>query len=40
MHYPIIGMAYTFGNNNDTVHDAIKVLGIEHTHAVDNTYHF
>ena len=38
--YPVRGMAYPFGNNNEFVIDAIKGLGIEYARTVDDTYHF
>ena len=38
--YPVRGMAYPFGNNNETVVDAINGLGIEYARTVDDTYHF
>ena len=40
MNYPIRGMAYPFGNNNDAVVDAIRELGIEYARTVDDTYNF
>jgi peptidoglycan/xylan/chitin deacetylase (PgdA/CDA1 family) len=40
MEYPIRGMAYPFGNNNDFVIDAIQGLGIEYARTVDDTYNF
>jgi peptidoglycan/xylan/chitin deacetylase (PgdA/CDA1 family) len=40
MGYPIRGMAYPFGNNNEIVIDAIKGLGIEYARTVDDTYNF
>lgn len=38
--YTIRGMAYPFGNNNDTVVDIIHDLGIEYARTVDDTYNF
>ncbi|NOS92624.1 MAG: polysaccharide deacetylase family protein [Cyclobacteriaceae bacterium] len=38
--YPVRGMAYPFGNNNEAVVDAISGLGIEYARTVDDTYHF
>jgi peptidoglycan/xylan/chitin deacetylase (PgdA/CDA1 family) len=38
--YPVRGMAYPFGNNNDAVIDDIKGLGIEYARTVDDTYGF
>ncbi len=38
--YPIRGMAYPFGNNNDKVIETIKDLGIEYARTVDDTYNF
>lgn len=40
MNYPIRGMAYPFGNNNDEVVKTINGLGIEYARTVDDTYHF
>jgi peptidoglycan/xylan/chitin deacetylase (PgdA/CDA1 family) len=40
MGYPVRGMAYPFGNNNEFVIDAIKGLGIEYARTVDDTYNF
>jgi hypothetical protein len=40
MNYPVRGMAYPFGNNNDAVLDAISGLGIEYARTVDDTYNF
>lgn len=40
MGYPVRGMAYPFGNNNEFVIDAIKGLGIEYARTVDDTYGF
>jgi peptidoglycan/xylan/chitin deacetylase (PgdA/CDA1 family) len=40
MEYPIRGMAYPFGNNDDAVIDVIKDLGIEYARTVDDTYNF
>jgi len=40
MVYPVRGMAYPFGNNNEFVIDAIKGLGIEYARTVDDTYTF
>ena len=40
MEYPIRGMAYPFGNNDDAVIEAIKDLGIEYARTVDDTYNF
>lgn len=36
--YPVRGMAYPFGNNNESVIDAIRGLGIEYARTVDDTY--
>ncbi len=38
--YPVRGMAYPFGNNNEFVIDAIKGLGIEYARTVDDSYGF
>lgn len=38
--YPVRGMAYPFGNNNEFVLDAIKGLGIEYARTVDDSYNF
>jgi peptidoglycan/xylan/chitin deacetylase (PgdA/CDA1 family) len=38
--YPVRGMAYPFGNNNEFVIDAIKGLGIEYARTVNDTYTF
>lgn len=38
--YPVRGMAYPFGNYNDTVIDVISKLGIEYARTVDDTYGF
>ena len=40
MNYPVRGMAYPFGNNNDFVIDAVKGLGIEYARTVNDTYDF
>ena len=40
MGYPVRGMAYPFGNNNEFVVDAIKGSGIEYARTVDDTYAF
>jgi len=40
MGYPVRGMAYPFGNNNENVIDAVKGLGIEYARTVDDTYDF
>ena len=40
MGYPVRGMAYPFGNNNEFVIDAIKGLGIEYARTVDDSYNF
>ena len=40
MGYPVRGMAYPFGANNEFVIDAIKGLGIEYARTVDDTYDF
>jgi peptidoglycan/xylan/chitin deacetylase (PgdA/CDA1 family) len=40
MGYPVRGMAYPFGNNNEFVIDAIKGLGIEYARTVDDSYGF
>ncbi|MEO0038805.1 MAG: hypothetical protein RIQ59_2016 [Bacteroidota bacterium] len=38
--YPIRGMAYPFGNTNDTVVEIIKRLEIEYARTVGDTYNF
>lgn len=38
--YPVRGMAYPFGNNNDEVVATIQGLGIEYARTVDDTYNF
>lgn len=38
--YPVRGMAYPFGNNNEFVIDALKGLGIEYARTVEDTYGF
>lgn len=38
--YPVRGMAYPFGNTNDTVIDAINGLGIEYARTVGDSYTF
>jgi peptidoglycan/xylan/chitin deacetylase (PgdA/CDA1 family) len=38
--YPVRGMAYPFGNNNEFVIDVVKGLGIEYARTVDDTYGF
>lgn len=38
--YPVRGMAYPFGNHNDTVIDVISKLGIEYARTVNDTYGF
>lgn len=38
--YPVRGMAYPFGNNNERVLDAMQGLGIEYARTVDDTYGF
>ena len=38
--YPVRGLAYPFGNNNDVVLDAIRGLGIEYARTVDDSYNF
>lgn len=38
--YPVRGMAYPFGNNNEAVVDAINGLGIEYARTVDDTHNF
>lgn len=38
--YPVRGMAYPFGDNNELVVDAVKGLGIEYARTVDDTYNF
>lgn len=38
--YPVRGMAYPFGNHNDTVIDVISKLGIEYARTVNVTYGF
>ncbi|WP_264521545.1 polysaccharide deacetylase family protein [Flavobacterium sp. N1994] len=40
VNYPVRGMAYPFGNNNQVVLDAIHGLGIEYARTVDDTYNF
>jgi len=40
MRYPIRGMAYPFGNNNEEVLEAMEGLGIEYARTVDDTYRF
>jgi peptidoglycan/xylan/chitin deacetylase (PgdA/CDA1 family) len=40
MGYPVRGMAYPFGNNNEFVIEAIQGLGIEYARTVDDTYAF
>lgn len=40
MGYPVRGMAYPFGNNNEFVIDAVKGLGIEYARTVDDTHNF
>ena len=40
MGYPVRGMAYPFGSNNETVVDAITGLGIEYSRTVDDSYGF
>lgn len=40
MGYPVRGMAYPFGNNNESVIDAIKGLGIEYARTVDDFNNF
>jgi peptidoglycan/xylan/chitin deacetylase (PgdA/CDA1 family) len=38
--YPVRGMAYPFGDYNDTVVDVISKLGIEYARTVNDTYGF
>ena len=38
--YPVRGMAYPFGNTNDTVIEAINGLGIEYARTVGDSYNF
>jgi peptidoglycan-N-acetylglucosamine deacetylase len=38
--YPVRGMAYPFGNNNEFVIDVITGTGIEYARTVDDTYSF
>lgn len=38
--YPVRGMAYPFGNHNESVIGTIRGLGIEYARTVDDTYHF
>jgi peptidoglycan/xylan/chitin deacetylase (PgdA/CDA1 family) len=40
MGYPIRGMAYPFGNNNDMVIDAVEGLGIEYARTVEENTAF
>jgi peptidoglycan/xylan/chitin deacetylase (PgdA/CDA1 family) len=40
MGYSVRGMAYPFGNTNDTVVETIKRLGIEYARTVGDTYNF
>lgn len=40
MGYSIRGMAYPFGNTNDTIVETIKRLGIEYARTVGDTYNF
>jgi peptidoglycan/xylan/chitin deacetylase (PgdA/CDA1 family) len=40
MGYPVRGMAYPFGNNNEFVLDAMKGLGIEYARTVADTYNY
>ncbi len=40
MGYPVRGMAYPFGNTNDTVIEAITGLGIEYARTVGDSYNF
>jgi len=40
MGYPVRGMSYPFGNNNEMVIETIKGLGIEYARTVDDTYNF
>jgi len=40
MGYPVRGMSYPFGNNNETVIETIKGLGIEYARTVDDSYNF
>jgi peptidoglycan/xylan/chitin deacetylase (PgdA/CDA1 family) len=40
MQYPVRGMAYPFGNTNDTVIEAINGLGIEYARTVGDSYNF
>lgn len=38
--YPVRGMAYPFGNTNDTVIESIKGTGIEYARTVGDSYNF
>ena len=38
--YPVRGIAYPFGNTNDTVIEAINGLGIEYARTVGDSYNF
>jgi len=40
MGYPVRGMAYPFGNNNDFVIETIKDLGIKYARTVEDSYGF
>jgi peptidoglycan-N-acetylglucosamine deacetylase len=40
MGYPVRGMAYPFGNTNESVIDATKGLGIEYARTVGDSYNF
>lgn len=40
MGYPVRGMSYPFGNNNEMVIETIKGLGIEYARTVDDSYNF
>jgi len=40
MGYPVRGMAYPFGNNNEFVIDVVEGLGIEYARTVEDSYDF
>jgi peptidoglycan/xylan/chitin deacetylase (PgdA/CDA1 family) len=40
MDYPVRGMAYPFGNNNEFVVDVVEGLGIEYARTVEDSYGF
>ena len=40
MGYPVRGMAYPFGNHDESVIEAIKGLGIDYARTVDDTHNF